>query len=370
MSTRTWTYTLAVALAFAMPAFAGDRDHDRIPDDVDLCPDDPEDYDGYQDNDGCPDPDNDSDGVCDPWVAEKGLSAKYANLCHGSDKCPFIPEDKDGFEDDDGCPDLDNDKDGIPDKFDKCPNDPEDFDGFEDNDGCPDPDNDKDGICDPWVAEKGLSAKYASICHGSDKCPNDPEDKDGFEDEDGCPDLDNDKDGIPDAVDKCPNEPETFNGFEDEDGCPDVAAKPLSPVMTLPVGFETGTATIDYNGKLTLDDIATRLVAWNKLTVGIRVWEGRKGKVANPKLKAKDDSILVVTTEAKANAVAKYLADKGVALERIQVKGEGAWEGATPEEKSLVKPGAQKVQLEVISGLAPAAAPATTPAPAEGVKQP
>ncbi|HEY0193305.1 MAG TPA: DUF4398 domain-containing protein, partial [Kofleriaceae bacterium] len=62
------------------------------------------------------------------------------------DKCPSDPEDKDGFEDEDGCPDLDNDKDGIPDKADKCPNEPEDKDGFEDEDGCPDDDNDGDGI--------------------------------------------------------------------------------------------------------------------------------------------------------------------------------------------------------------------------------
>jgi OOP family OmpA-OmpF porin len=40
------------------------------------------------------------------------------------DKCPDEPEDKDGFEDDDGCPDPDNDKDSILDKDDKCPNEP------------------------------------------------------------------------------------------------------------------------------------------------------------------------------------------------------------------------------------------------------
>jgi hypothetical protein len=38
------------------------------------------------------------------------------------DQCPDIPEDKDGFEDDDGCPDIDNDDDGILDKDDACPN--------------------------------------------------------------------------------------------------------------------------------------------------------------------------------------------------------------------------------------------------------
>ena len=65
-----------------------------------------------------------------------------------NDKCPNEPEDKDGFQDEDGCPDPDNDGDGIPDASDKCPNEPEDKDGFQDADGCPDPDNDGDGIPD------------------------------------------------------------------------------------------------------------------------------------------------------------------------------------------------------------------------------
>jgi outer membrane protein OmpA-like peptidoglycan-associated protein len=104
------------------------------------------------------------------------------------DQCPDVPEDKDGFEDQDGCPDYDNDKDGIYDTQDKCPNDPEDRDGFQDEDGCPDPDNDKDGICDPWVAKEGKLAQYAKICKGIDLCPNQPETFNGFKDDDGCPD--------------------------------------------------------------------------------------------------------------------------------------------------------------------------------------
>ncbi len=42
-----------------------DRDGDGIPDDVDKCPDEPEDFDGFEDEDGCPDPDNDKDGIPD-----------------------------------------------------------------------------------------------------------------------------------------------------------------------------------------------------------------------------------------------------------------------------------------------------------------
>ncbi len=77
------------------------------------------------------DPDTDGDGIPD-----------------ARDACILEPEDKDGYLDDDGCPDLDNDADGIPDALDKCPNDPEDRDGFEDQDGCPDPDNDEDAVLD------------------------------------------------------------------------------------------------------------------------------------------------------------------------------------------------------------------------------
>ncbi len=57
---------------------------------------------------------------------------------NSDDVCPDVPEDIDGFEDEDGCPDLDNDNDGIPDEFDDCPNIAENINGIDDKDGCPD----------------------------------------------------------------------------------------------------------------------------------------------------------------------------------------------------------------------------------------
>jgi OOP family OmpA-OmpF porin len=132
----------------------GDRDGDGLRDDVDKCPDDPEDKDGFEDDDGCPDLDNDADGIKDT-----------------SDKCPLEPEDIDKFEDEDGCPDLDNDKDGLADKVDQCPNEAEDKDGFEDDDGCPDLDNDNDTFLDKddkcpiefGVAPDGCPKKYVNV---------------------------------------------------------------------------------------------------------------------------------------------------------------------------------------------------------------
>lgn len=51
------------------------------------------------------------------------------------DACPNEPEDFDGFEDEDGCPDPDPDRDGdgIIDRLDNCPDEP----GPEENQGCP-----------------------------------------------------------------------------------------------------------------------------------------------------------------------------------------------------------------------------------------
>lgn len=53
------------------------------------------------------------------------------------DKCPDMPEDKDGFQDEDGCPDLDNDGDGIPDTEDACPNEKGERNSYKKINGCP-----------------------------------------------------------------------------------------------------------------------------------------------------------------------------------------------------------------------------------------
>jgi OOP family OmpA-OmpF porin len=131
-----------------------DTDKDGLSDDVDHCPRDAEDKDGFADDDGCPDADNDGDGLPD-----------------GADKCPDQAEDKDGFADDDGCPDADNDDDGVPDVKDRCPLDAEDKDGTLDDDGCPDLDDDADGVPD-----------------AKDQCKGQPETMNGYKDDDGCPD--------------------------------------------------------------------------------------------------------------------------------------------------------------------------------------
>jgi len=165
----------AFAGASFTPRPARDTDGDGIFDGSDACPADPEDLDGFADEDGCPELDNDEDGIPD-----------------ADDSCPNEAEDFDEHEDEDGCPDPDNDGDGIRDGYDSCPDAPEDLDGDRDTDGCPDDDTDGDGIDD-----------------ANDVCPEEAEDFDGLADHDGCPETDADDDGVPDDHDECPEEPGT-----------------------------------------------------------------------------------------------------------------------------------------------------------------
>jgi len=198
-----------------------DTDKDGIEDKHDLDPLAPEDFDGFQDNDGIPDFDNDNDGIPDRL-----------------DKAPLKPEDVDGYRDQDGVPDPDNDRDGIPDKKDRCPNDAEDYDGYEDKDGCPEEDNDSDGIPD-----------------SQDKCPNYPETFNGYQDGDGCPDE------KPAA--KVDPEPEGL--------------KKMVPVLLKGVNFKTGSAVLLPGSQGHLIEIAQLLLRYPKIQIEIRGYTDNVG---------------------------------------------------------------------------------------------
>jgi outer membrane protein OmpA-like peptidoglycan-associated protein len=239
-----------------------DRDGDGIPDSVDACPEEPEDRDGFQDEDGCADADNDGDGIAD-----------------ADDSCPNEPEDKDGVQDSDGCPERDNDNDGVPDAADKCPNEAEDKDGYEDEDGCPDQDNDGDGIPD-----------------AADKCPNEPETVNGYEDDDGCPDS-RQTNGPEDAGDRI-----TLKG---------------QPILFDKAGKLTA------QSKQLLNQVAT-LIKNKKLAIRIEVHVplGTKatGAAAIKAQKAKDKT----TAQKRAAAIQDYLVSQGVSANQLQPLGIGS----------------------------------------------
>ena len=193
-----------------------DTDNDGIKDKHDADPNNPEDFDNFEDEDGAPDPDNDGDGVLDT-----------------DDKEPNIAEDIDGFEDEDGVPEYDNDQDGIEDKDDLSPNHAEDMDGFEDEDGAPDFDNDGDGILDV-----------------DDKCPMEPETMNGFEDEDGCPDKK-----------------------------PEIVFEKKAPIILDGVTFASGSAELTANAKNVLGKVVRTLNEYPEMKLDINGYTDNTGSL-------------------------------------------------------------------------------------------
>jgi outer membrane protein OmpA-like peptidoglycan-associated protein len=237
-----------------------------VPDRVDICPDEPEDRDGYQDDDGCPDLDNDGDGVID-----------------AQDGCPGEPEDRDGYQDDDGCPERDNDGDGVSDVTDRCPSDPEDMDQFEDDDGCPDEDNDGDNIAD-----------------AKDKCPNEPETVNGVDDLDGCPD-------------------------ETAAGGPQMDPTRINLRGTRIEFAGNRSANLTRGSRGVLDDIA-RLLTDDYPNVRIRVevhvplGTRAKGQGAIRRAQQRDRAL----AQDRAEQIVRYLTGQGVPVDRVQGAGIGS----------------------------------------------
>jgi len=336
-------------LSFGYVPQCKDPDGDGICNQTDDCPEEPEDFDGFQDSDGCPDLDNDKDGV--PDVKDGAPDSA------GFGKCRDNPEDKDGFEDADGCPDKDNDQDGIPDVSDgkADPNFPgfgicrgqdgdkpdfantaEDKDGYQDDDGCPDGDNDGDGILDP--------ADGPADASGFGQCRDQPEDKDGFQDDDGCPDPDNDGDGELDindgpAIDAaypgfgiCRDAPGMSEaelkekGFEPPwkwqdakkpyPGCPMVIANCQCGqiIITQMVQFRYNSSRLSPDSYPLLDAVAAVLkdkTCASKIRVeGHTDWHGSTKY---------NDSL----SQKRVESVVKYLIRKGIDRDRLQAKGYG-----------------------------------------------
>ena len=250
-----------------------DTDGDGVPDYLDECPGTPEEAYGYVDEKGC-ELDEDGDGV-----------PNY------KDECPGTPAEARGFVDEKGC-ELDTDGDGVPDWKDECPGTPEEARGYVDEKGC-ELDGDEDGVPD-W----------------KDQCPNTPAEARGYVDENGC-ESDTDGDGVPDWKDECP----TMSGPAYNKGCPEVKkeVKNLLKKAMQGIQFENGKAVIKKVSFPLLDEIAQKFIENKDFIIEVQGHTDNVGKADyNQKL-----------SEDRANAVMKYLVNKGVPQERISAKGYG-----------------------------------------------
>jgi len=152
-----------------------------------------------------------------------------------------------------------------------------------------------------------------------DLCPYNPEDLDGFEDGDGCPEWDNDRDTVHDACDQCPKQKEVLNGVDDHDGCPDESLAKIDLekqeiVILDKVYFDLDKDTIKKASHPVLDAVFDVLSSYPSIE-SVEV-QGHTDS------RAPDDYNLDLS-QRRANAVKKYLMDKGIAGSRLVSKGYG-----------------------------------------------
>ncbi|MSQ83394.1 MAG: OmpA family protein [Myxococcales bacterium] len=325
----------------------GDDDHDGVNRADDVCPDEAEDYDKFEDLDGCPDPDNDGDGIDDD-----------------KDVCPFEAETVNGVGDADGCPEdpnivlryhqtryarhkdyqvavLPDDASRITAKVAAVKPLPEEAKLARPEEAklarpeeakLTRPDEARLALRDeaqlallPVVQPLAANALPPLVSAGDDDrdglpraddvCPDHAEDVDGFEDGDGCPDPDNDGDRVPDGADKCPVEGETANGYDDDDGCPDAVPIPLAVRVGVLQGVVFGS-----NSSIILPP------SWPVLTKVVNVlvrYPQARVEISGHTDKAGGRELNLELSQQRAEAVRAWLVEKGAALERISAKGYG-----------------------------------------------
>jgi outer membrane protein OmpA-like peptidoglycan-associated protein len=217
----------------------------------------------------------------------------------------------------------DRDADLVADYRDRCPADKEDENEYQDEDGCPDggkgDEADKDG--DGILADK-------------DKCPGEKEDENGYQDKDGCVDgdLDQDQDGLADIEDKCPREPFSSTGNIKYDkkylqlmpGCPLAETGRYRFELDPPLEFDPGKHEVSVTQALVLDEVAF-LLAEKERTTGEQTCLAVRGHAHKDSEKqtkdAKDQNLR--ESACRAESVAHYLVNRGIAAKRLIPEGKG-----------------------------------------------
>ena len=184
------------------------------------------------------------------------------------------------------CGRSDSDGDGVTDGADQCPNTPAEASGAVDDKGCP------------------LFSDGDDVPDYLDRCPGTAA---GVTvDEQGCP-IDSDGDGFSDAADACPQEAAP----ESEDGCPVEVCEPLAIITN--ANFDFDSAWIRPDAEARLAGVAGMMMAKPEVLVRVVGHADRTGPEGyNLRLSLK-----------RAEGVRAYLAEQGVAMERMDVSGKG-----------------------------------------------
>ncbi|HEX5750979.1 MAG TPA: OmpA family protein [Archangium sp.] len=267
-----------------------DEDGDGVRNASDLCPQ----VSGSLDRNGCPWRDTDNDGIEDSL-----------------DTCPGEPGEAEWK----GCPMPDDDKDGVADEKDRCPEQP----GLKDHEGCPKPDADKDGVEDDV-----------------DDCPK----LAGPEERKGCPETDTDKDGVANRLDSCPN----VAGLQENYGCP----KHEMPLIILSrtrvelasrIFFEPGHSLLRGRSDamlVLLAKVINEHPEFPLIVVGAHT-DDRGSRESKLRL-----------SQARAEAVRRFLIENGVAPERVAAKGYGDERPIDSNATAFGRENNRRVEIEIV----------------------
>ena len=223
----------------------------------------------------------------------------------GSDNCPNTPAGAkvDAW----GC-ELDSDGDGVKDSMDKCPGTPRGV--AVDANGCPN-DSDGDGVSDDL-----------------DQCPGTPAGEPV--DANGC-ELDDDNDGVVNRLDECPGTPEGTP--VDKRGC-----EIEGDYVLQGVNFESNSDRLVAGASSVLDDVSETLLKYPQITFEVAGHTDSDGAAEyNLGLSAR-----------RAQTVYDYLAGKGVAEDRMSVRGYGESEPIADNTSAAGKAQNRRVVLSVI----------------------
>ncbi|MFP5041820.1 OmpA family protein [Parasediminibacterium sp. JCM 36343] len=279
-----------------------DSDGDGVRDRKDQCPGTPRGV--AVDSRGCPQ-DWDNDGVPD-----------YL------DRCPRVA----GSKILDGCPDRDHDF--VADIDDACPDVP----GLVSNHGCPDNNSNRNNNYDPDSDGDGVP-------DSRDKCPNSP--RGSVVDATGCPpastedNTDTDGDGVPDRIDRCPNTP----GPKSNRGCPEISAevKKRLKFATRGIYFETAKAIIKPESYPMLNEVVDIINQYPDYDLRV---SGHTDNVGG-------DSYNMELSQARVDAVKRYLSEKGISASRLDAIGYGKTRPVATNSTAVGRALNRRVELEL-----------------------
>jgi OOP family OmpA-OmpF porin len=246
------------------------------------------------------------------------------------DACPEVA----GLKQFNGCPD--SDADGIQDSEDDCPNDA----GTVEMKGCPDTDGDgiadKDDACPEIAGLKAFNGCPDTDGDGvqdkDDKCV----DVKGPKENNGCPWPDRDGDSVLDKDDKCPD----VKGTVANKGCPEVSDEVIKKLndFAKTILFDSNKDSFKQQTFPVLQSIAAILKEYPSSKFSIEGHTDSDGK----------DDFNQRLSDARANAVKKYLIEQGVDQFRLSALGFGETQPIDSNKTKAGKANNRRVEVKLV----------------------